>query len=45
MNLHSWYKNILLVKKSNEKAMNRNWSYKKTNSALKTKMGNNQNHK
>ena len=30
---------------SNEKAMNRNWSNQKTNPALKTKMGNNQNHK
>ena len=31
--------------KSNEKAMNRNWSNQKTNPALKTKMGNNQKHK
>ena len=29
---------------SNEKAMNWNWSNQKTNPALKTKMGNNQNH-
>ena len=26
-------------RKSNEKAMNRNWSNQKTNPALKTKMG------
>ena len=32
---------FLGVKKSNEKAMKRNWSNQKANSALKTKMGNN----
>ena len=30
----------LLVKKSNRKAMNRNWSNQKANPALKTKTGN-----
>ena len=35
-------KNIYLRKKSNETAMNRNWSKQKANPALKTKMGNNQ---
>ena len=32
-------------RKSNEKAMNRNWGNQKTNPALKNKLGNNQNHK
>ena len=34
-----------LEKKSNEKAMNRNWCNQKANPAFKTKTGNNQNHR
>ena len=39
------FNRTLRIYKSNEKAMNRNLGNQKTNPALKTKMGNNQNHK
>ena len=40
LNIHNANKYTLVVKKSNRKAMNRNWINQKANPALKTKTGN-----
>ena len=40
LNGHISESKLVLVRKSNRKAMNRNWSNQKANPALKTKVGN-----